>query len=170
MSKPRIAASVAAVACLAAVAWGARPLKREALPEPVAVVRVIDGDTVVVEGGDGKRVVVRLIGVDTPETVAPGKPVQPYGPEASAYTKAGLLGLMVRLVPDSRAGERDRYGRTLAYVFIGDECWNETLIRKGYGRAYTDYPFEPATRARFVIVEDAAKAAGRGLWAKEAAK
>lgn len=139
-----------------------------ALPPEVVVARVVDGDTIVVEDAAGKRRSVRLVGVDTPETVHPRKPVEPYGPEASDFAKKSLTGKRVRLVPDSRAGDADRYGRTLAYVFVGDECFNETLIRGGYGRAYVKYPFEPATRTRFLIVEDAAREARRGLWSLEA--
>lgn len=166
MSKLRI---ITLAACLAsAAAWAAQAPRRDAIPPLVSVARVVDGDTIVVEDGDGKRSVVRLIGVDTPETKHPRKPVERFGPEASAFTELALAGEKVRLVPDSRAGERDRYGRTLAYVFIRDECFNETLIRRGYGRAYTEYPFEAATRARFLIVQDAAREAKRGLWREEA--
>lgn len=134
------------------------------LPPEVTVARVVDGDTIVIEDDAGKRRSIRLVGVDTPEVVHPTKPVQPYGPEASAYAKKRLTGKKVRLVPDLLSGPTDRYGRGLAYVFIGDECFNETLIREGYGRTYLKYHFEPATRTRFLIAEEAAMRERRGLW------
>src|SRR5262245_41751000 len=76
------------------------------------VVRVIDGDTIEAGGGD-----VRLIGVDTPETVKPGTPVQCYGPQASAFTHRLLEGRTVRLV--FGVERRDVYGRRLAYAYLG---------------------------------------------------
>lgn len=142
------------------------PVAKDAIPPEVTCVRVVDGDTIVIEGDDGKRASVRLVGVDTPETVHPTKGVEPFGPEASAFTKKSLVGKKVRLVRDVVAGDADYYGRRLAYVFVGDECFNETLIRGGYGRAYTKYSFEPATRVRFLIVQKAAQEAGRGLWGR----
>lgn len=149
--------------CLAALS-AAKPAA-PAIPAEVTCVRVVDGDTIVVEGADGKRASVRLIGVDTPETKHPRRPVEPHGPEASAYTKSRLTGRKVRLVRDGAAGDADRYGRKLAYVYLQDECINETLIREGYGRAYRDYPMSPVERTRYAIVEAHAREAGRGLWA-----
>lgn len=159
---PLILSAAILTAGLAALA--AKPAS-PAIPAEVTCVRVVDGDTIVIEGPDGKRASVRLIGVDTPEVKHPRKPVEPHGPEASAYTKARLVGRKVRLVRDGTAGDFDRYGRTLAYVYVGDECVNETLIREGYGRAYRDYPMSPVERTRYAIVEAHAREAGRGLWA-----
>jgi len=149
--------------------WAAVAAPRQAsdyVPAEVLCVRVVDGDTVVVER-DGVRAAVRLVGVDTPETVHPRVAPQPFGKEASDYLKKRLTGRMVRLVRDSAAGPADRFNRELAYVFLGGECLNETLVREGYGRAYVKYPQEPAMRARFAIVEAEARAAGRGLWSAE---
>ncbi len=127
------------------------------------VEHVIDGDTIDVRLG-GRTERVRLIGVDTPETVAPTRPVQCYGAEASAHTKALLpAGTPVRLERDEVS--RDKYGRLLAYVFreSDDLLVNLTLVEGGFGNAVTFgdnealYPVLSAAEAR-------ARAAGTGLW------
>jgi micrococcal nuclease len=125
------------------------------------VVRVVDGDTLLLDSGER----VRLIGVDTPETVDPRKAVQVFGAEASAFTRREVLGRRVRL---ERGWERaDRYGRTLAYVFRDDGWWlNAELLRQGYGHAMSfPHPHLDAFRQ----LEREARAAGRGLWAPSAA-
>ena len=100
------------------------------------VERVVDGDTLVLDGGER----VRLIGVDTPETVHPKKPVERFGKEASGFTQKLAEGKRVRLEYD--AERTDRYGRTLAYVFLEDgRLLNLEIIEQGYGHAYTKYPF-----------------------------
>lgn len=96
------------------------------------VLRVIDGDTIIVDK-EGQSTRVRLIGVDTPETVKPNTPVQPYGKEASNFTKRHLTNQKVRLEYDRE--EKDRYGRTLAYVWLGDELYNEKIVKEGLARA-----------------------------------
>ena len=127
------------------------------------VERVIDGDTIVVRG-IGR---VRLIGVDTPETVDPRRPVQFFGREASAFTKRLLEGQPVRLEYDRE--RTDRYGRTLAYVFLPDGTFaNAEIVRLGYGHAYTRFPFRYLDRFR--RLEREARQAGRGLWGAEAAR
>lgn len=108
------------------------------------VTRVVDGDTAEVEF-EGRELDVRFIGIDTPETVAPGEPVQCYGPEASAYTTQRLEDIMVLLEFDVE--RLDRYGRTLAYVWLGDELFNETLVREGYALV-TTFPQLPGGSAR----------------------
>lgn len=121
------------------------------------VERVIDGDTIVVDGV-GR---VRLIGVDTPETVSPGRPVEFFGREASAFTRRLLEGRRVRLEYDRE--RRDRYGRTLAYVHLADGTFaNAEIIRRGYGHAYTRFPFRHLDRFR--RLEREARSAGRGFW------
>ena len=168
MSVRRIAPIAASLAVgLAGLAYAAAKPAAPVIPPEVTCVRVVDGDTIVIEGDDGKRASVRLIGVDTPEVKHPRKPVEPHGPEASAYTKSRLTGRKVRLVRDGTAGDLDRYGRRLAYIYVGDECINETLIRLGHGRAYRDYPMSPVERTRYAIVEHEAREAGRGLWADD---
>ena len=128
------------------------------------VVRVIDGDTIVVkiEGEDTK---VRLVGVDTPETVHPSKPVQEYGKEASAFLKNLLAGEKVFLGFEAEEAETDKYGRTLAYVYRAPDRLfvNAEIVRQGYGNAYTRFPFKHM--AEFRKLESQAREAGRGLWA-----
>ena len=121
------------------------------------VERVVDGDTIIVEGV-GR---VRLIGVDTPETVHPNRPVEFYGKEASAFTKGLLEGKQVRLEYDQE--RTDRYGRTLAYVYLTDGTFvNAEIIRRGYGHAYTRFPFRHMEAFR--QFEREARNNRRGLW------
>lgn len=135
------------------------------LTETLPVVSVVDGDTIKVSI-NGKTESVRLIGVDTPETVHPTKGVQPYGPEASAYTKQRLTGQQVRLEFD--AEQRDKYGRLLAYVWLGDEMFNATLLREGYAQLMT-VPPNVKYVDQFTALQQEAREAGRGLWADAAA-
>jgi micrococcal nuclease len=138
---------------------GTPPAPRR-LEEPVTVVRVVDGDTVRVSTGE----TLRLIGVDTPETVDPRAPVQCFGREASARAHALLDGAWVRLEYDPTQGRRDRYGRTLAYLWLADgRLYNETIIAEGYAHEYT-YAIPYRYRDRFRAAERAARDAGRGLW------
>lgn len=135
----------------------------QAAPEPappvdVAVVRVIDGDTIVVTG---KRR-IRLIGVDTPETVHPDRPVEPWGPEASAFTREFLADGQVRLEFDVE--RKDKYGRWLAYVWVDDRMLNEELVRAGLARAKLGYPYAEAMKVRFRRAEQEAQTAHRGIW------
>ena len=124
------------------------------------VTRVIDGDTVVLDGGER----VRLIGVDTPETVHPNKPVERFGKEASEFTRRMAEGKQVRLEYDAETATHDRYGRTLAYVYLPDESLlNLEIIRQGYGHAYTRFPF--SRMEEFREAEREAREAQRGLWA-----
>ena len=124
------------------------------------VTRVVDGDTAHVEVG-GRDLDVRFIGIDTPETVAPDQPVECYGLEASGYTTRRLEGERVRLEFDVE--RRDRYGRTLAYVWLGDELFNETLVRDGYA-VVTTFPPDVKYVDRFVAAQRDARDHGRGLW------
>lgn len=128
----------------------------------ITVTRVVDGDTIVLE--DGQK--VRLIGVDTPETVDPRKPVQFFGKEASAFTRAELEGKRVRLEYDWE--RTDKYGRTLAYVYLEDgTLFNAKLIASGYAHAYTKYPFKQEFMDLFRQLERDARENGRGLWAAD---
>jgi micrococcal nuclease len=101
--------------------------------------RVVDGDTIIVKmKGTEER--VRLIGMDTPETVHPEKPIEYFGKAASAFTKRMAEGKMVRLEYDWQ--EKDKYGRLLAYVYLEDGIFlNAEIINQGYGFAYTRFPF-----------------------------
>jgi micrococcal nuclease len=126
----------------------------------VLVTDVVDGDTIHVQMAEG-RTTVRLKCIDTPETVHPHKPVQPYGPEASAFTKESLTGKWVHLEFDSR-DLIDRYGRTLAYVFLDEGTFfNEELVRLGLART-THYPCR--YRHDVEVAEAEARRTCRGLW------
>jgi micrococcal nuclease len=125
------------------------------------VTRVIDGDTISVEGVGS----VRLIGVDTPETVDPREPVQFFGQEASAFTRRMAEGKVVRLGFDWQ--RKDKYDRTLAYVYLPDGSFlNAEIVKQGYGHAYTNYPFNYLDQFRGY--EREAREAGRGLWRSNA--
>ena len=129
------------------------------------VVRVVDGDTIRVRlAGSGREEPVRLIGIDTPETKDPRKPVQCYGKEASERTTALLpRGSPVRLVRDVE--ERDRYDRLLAYVYRSkdDLFVNLALAREGYAVVAT-FPPNVAHTDEFVRAVAEARAEDRGLW------
>ena len=124
----------------------------------ILVERVVDGDTLVLS--DGEK--IRLIGIDTPETVHPSKQVEPFGPEASSFTKRAVEGKAVQL--RFYRNKRDRYQRLLAYVYIGDWCLNEALIRAGYSECITKYPFDKAMKQQFEAAERDAKLNRRGIW------
>ncbi|HOQ10424.1 MAG: thermonuclease family protein [Syntrophomonadaceae bacterium] len=124
------------------------------------VVRVVDGDTIEVSL-NGTTEKVRLIGVDTPETVHPTIGVEPYGKEASNFTKEKLTDQTVKLEFDVE--ERDRYGRLLAYVWLDEELFNEVLLKEGYAQLAT-YPPNVKYVERFKAAQKEAREAGRGLW------
>jgi len=132
-----------------------------------SVVRIVDGDTVVLLV-DGKEEKVRLIGVDTPETVKPDTPVEEYGLEASRFTKNLLSGESVYVETDpGGAGKVDRYKRTLAFLYrVPDGLFvNLELVRQGYGRVYRKVDFK--YRPLFEKAEAAARDKKRGLWAQD---
>ena len=119
---------------------------------------VIDGDTIVLDGQE----TIRLIGVDTPETKDPRKPVQYFGQEAYEFTRKLVEGKKVRLEYDQ--DRVDKYGRTLAYVYLEDGSHvNAQIILMGYGHAYTVYPFK--YMEAFRNYEKVARELGLGLWA-----
>jgi micrococcal nuclease len=128
---------------------------------PATVVHVVDGDTMVVAFRGGRTATVRVLGVDTPETVDPRKPVQCFGPEASAYAKAHLTGASVRLEFDVE--RHDRYGRLLAYVLVGGDRYEDDLLRRGLARLLVIPP--NGAHARVMLAEELeARRARRGLW------
>ena len=132
--------------------------------ELATVTRVVDGDTVVARvGGRSER--VRYIGMDTPEDVKPGTPVQCYSRAAAAENRRLVEGRRVRLVEDAEA--RDRYGRLLAYVYRASDGLfvNAELVRRGYARPLT-IPPNVAHERQFVRLARRARAAGRGLWSR----
>ncbi|MBI4035724.1 thermonuclease family protein [Candidatus Daviesbacteria bacterium] len=131
------------------------------------VTSVIDGDTVKVTLGSEQET-LRLIGIDSPETVDPRKPVQCFGKEASAKAKALLSGKSVRLEADPTQGERDKYQRLLRYVFLEDgTSFNKLMISEGYAHEYT-YNVPYKYQAEFKQAQKEAEANKRGLWADDA--
>lgn len=123
----------------------------------------IDGDTIDVTL-NGKTERVRLLGIDTPETHDPRKPVQCFGQAAADHTRQLLLGKNVRLEPDPTDSDRDKYNRLLRYVYLPDGTLvNAALIRDGYAFAYTVFPLERLDE--FIALEADARQANRGLWA-----
>jgi len=124
------------------------------------VIAVVDGDTLDVDWG-GRRERLRLLGVDTPETVDLHRPVGCYGPEASAFTHRRLQGQTVRLRFDRQ--RRDRYGRLLAYVEVDGRRFNDELLTGGYARLLVIPP--NGLHGRAMLDEELeARAAKRGLW------
>ena len=128
--------------------------------EEATVTRVVDGDTIHVLLG-GADTTIRFIGVDTPETVAPGQPIECYGPEASHFTTARLTGGVVELEFDRDL--IDPYERTLAYVWLDGRLFNETLVRRGFAEAKA-YPPNVAQQDELDAAESRARADHRGVW------
>ena len=128
------------------------------------VVRVVDGDTIVVSPHEK----VRLIGVDTPETVHPKKAVECFGKDAKEFTRNAVEGKTVHLVFDQGNAlrhHRDKYGRILAYVYLEDGAMlNRELIRQGFAHAYTRFPFRHLVEFR--ELERTARTQAIGLWAR----
>jgi micrococcal nuclease len=151
------------VLVIAGLLFFASPAMAQEGTQTVTVDRVVDGDTIEVSPAVSRTEDVRLLGVDTPETVDPGEPVEPYGPEASAFTSEQLEGERVTLIFDQ---ERiDQYGRALAYVQIGSQSdtFNETLLRQGYTQLYV-VPPNVRYEATFSQAQDEARSAQRGIW------
>ena len=144
--------------------------------ERAFVTRVVDGDTIEVRitervagpGAGGAPIgsieKVRLIGIDTPESVRTGTPIECFGRESSAATEALLEGLEVALVKDVE--EHDQYGRLLRYVYIGEEMANARLVVNGYAQVYT-YPPNIRWSELFVQLQREAHDADRGLWSPD---
>ncbi len=126
-------------------------------PDQITVKRVIDGDTIELSNGEK----VRYVGIDTPESVDPRKPVQCFGVEASKRNKELVEGKAVRLEKD--ISDRDRYGRLLRFVYIDNVFINLELVKQGYAHAY-DYPPDISKAELFRQAEAEARTAGRGLW------
>lgn len=134
-----------------------------ASPGRATVVGVVDGDTVELRV-DSHAETARLLGIDTPETVKPGAPVDCYGPEASARTKELLpTGTEVRITRDVEI--RDRYGRLLVYLIRDRDGLfvNRALLADGYARTLSIAPND-AHRAELARAASEARAAGLGLW------
>ncbi|WKZ26862.1 MAG: thermonuclease family protein [Candidatus Paceibacterota bacterium] len=132
----------------------------QSLPNVFIVTRVVDGDTIDVDyNGTIER--VRYIGIDTPETVDPRKPVQCFGKEASRRNTELVLGKSVRLEKD--VTDRDAYGRLLRYVYVGDFFVNLELVKNGFAKVYT-YPPDVKYDSVFLAAQTEARNSATGLW------
>jgi micrococcal nuclease len=127
---------------------------------PATVTRVVDGDTIRVEV-EGQEFRLRYIGIDTPETVDPRRPVQCFGQEASERNKQLVEGQVVGLEKD--VSETDSFGRLLRYVWLGDQMINATLVEEGYALAST-YPPDVRYAEHFATLQTQSRANQRGLW------
>ncbi|CAN7729654.1 thermonuclease family protein [Paenibacillus sp. LjRoot56] len=135
---------------------------------PAKVVRVVDGDTMKIsftDGGKEKEETIRLLLVDTPESVDPEKPVQPFALEASNYAKTMLTGQDVQLELD--VSERDKYGRLLCYLYIGDKMFNELLLENGYARVAYIYPPNVKYVDQFREIQKKAQQKALNIWSVE---
>lgn len=132
-------------------------------PGQYRVERVVDGDTLLIEG----RRRVRLQGVNSPETVRPDWPVEPWGPEASDFTKRFVeeSGDRLRLEVDGEGV--DQHGRYLAFAWNGERMLNEELVRAGLARATLGYDFSPRKKERLRKAQQEAKRARRGIWSEQ---
>lgn len=137
--------------------------------ETARVLRVIDGDTIKV-WINNKEETVRLIGIDAPETVDPRKPVQCFGREASDKAKEVLTGKIITLESDPTQADRDKYGRFLRYVFIGDLNINKLMISEGYAHEYTYRSNPYKYQEEFKSAEKTAREESKGLWDKNICK
>jgi micrococcal nuclease len=158
----RLLRSLAVLVVLAVAVYTATAGDGSSSSSSGRVVRVVDGDTIHVQVG-GRDETVRYIGVDTPESVKPGAPVQCFAKRASAFNARLVAGERVRLVPDAEA--RDRYGRLLAYVYRARDgvFVNAALVRRGYAVPLTISP-NVAHAGEFRRLAAAAREKGRGLW------
>ncbi|MFN8015512.1 MAG: thermonuclease family protein [Acidimicrobiia bacterium] len=127
----------------------------------VYIDKVIDGDTVVAKFPDGHKETIRLLGIDTPETHHPTKPVGCFGPEAETFTRNTLLGKKVKLEYDVE--KKDKYSRTLAFIYLGDKRFNDVLVSQGYAKVMT---IEPNTKYSEILVIDQVNAMknNKGMW------
>ncbi len=130
---------------------------------PYPITEVVDGDTDKINV-DGRTVKLRLIGIDTPETKHPSKPVECFGPQASARAEQLLTGRSVWIQYDASQSRRDVYGRDLVYIWLDAHAmFNEVMVQTGYAHEYTyDKPY--LYQSQFKAAEAKAKAAGLGFW------
>jgi micrococcal nuclease len=159
---PRAMQAAALVLALSILAGPAPRGTRAQELLPATVVGVVDGDTITVQFADGAHERVRLIGIDTPESVDP-RPVQCFGPEASRHTKELLEGRAVALELDAQ--QRDRFGRLLAYVWLGETNVNVQIAADGYAQQLT-IPPNVTYADLFRRLAREARQHDRGLWAR----
>ncbi len=130
--------------------------------EEYFVKRVVDGDTIVVKR-NGEEYRVRMIGIDTPETVHPSKPVECFGFEATEKLKSLIEEKNVTLKPDKTQDDIDRYGRLLRYVYFDDKDINLLMIKEGYAFEYT-YMIPYIKQEEYIAAQRSARENDVGLW------
>jgi micrococcal nuclease len=178
LRRRRLAVLLLLAVLLAPAAARAEPCAMPRKPAGLAsasVVRVVDGDTLIVRLADGRTTRVRMIGIDTPELHASDKlrrdaqrsgrdaaAIQALGAKASEFTKKHLTGRKVEMERD--ATTLDRYGRTLAYVWLGDDLYNLLIVREGYAGLLTMPPNVKYADA-LAACHRTAREGRRGLWA-----
>lgn len=133
------------------------------------VVHIADGDTIDVQDDEGVKHRVRFIGSNTPETVKPGlKEPEPYGPEATAFTKQRIAESNHQVRISFDGDQIDKYGRNLAMVHVqtpqGEYCLNELLIRNGLAKAELQYRFSKGAKARMKEAQEQAQAEHLNMW------
>lgn len=133
------------------------------------VVKVVDGDTIEAHiDGQQDLAKIRLLGINTPETVDPRRPVQCFGKEASNFAKQLMEGKRIALREDVQADDRDKYGRLLRNVLLEDGTdVNALLIKEGYAYAYVSFPLNKQRKNELRRLQEEASAAKRGLWSPE---
>lgn len=133
----------------------------------VTLNKCVDGDTAKFSFDNGDVYSVRFLAIDTPESVHPTKGVEPFGKEASEYTCNKLTNAKkIELEYDKKAGQKDKYGRLLAWIFVDDNLLQVNLIREGLAEVayvYADYKYVPLLRDE----ETVAKVAKKGKWKEE---
>ena len=128
--------------------------------------RVVDGDTLLLSNG----IRVRLMGIDTPETVKPGSEVEPFGPEASAFTKEAVARVGNRVYIRQDCDRFDKYGRNLAFVYLGESdsanviFLNEELVRAGLAKAIMTFNYSMSIKRRLYKAQKEAIDNRRGIW------
>jgi micrococcal nuclease len=134
----------------------------QATKQEAQITRVVDGDTIEVLL-NGSKEKVRVIGINTPETVDPRKPVECFGREASNFAKGFLANQIVSLESDPTQQERDKYGRLLRYIFVNEVDFGKLMIEQGYAHEYTyDLPYK--YQLEYKEAEKEAREGKVGLW------
>ena len=149
-----------------AIALAKAPEPPPAAATQATVIRVVDGDTVVVSGPQDVQERIRVLGIDAPETVSPRLPVQCGGPESTAFAQRVLVGRHVTLVPDPTQAGRDFYHRELRYVRLEDGSdFSVESARAGMSRSYVFGRIPVAERGQIAAAQAQARAEHRGMWA-----
>lgn len=140
------------------------PSEKNFPSEKFIVIKVFDGDTIKIKTNDGSEI-VRLIGVNSPETDNPYRKEECFGIEASQFTKEYLINREVKLETDASQANRDQYDRLLRYIFLLDGTnFNQLLISQGYAREYTFKGVAYKYQSQFITAEKSARDQGLGLW------